>query len=106
MAKYLSQAKYKGDGLKGLLKEGGSKRREAIETLVKSVGGKLESFYYAFGDTDLFTIIDVPDNVTAAALSLIVNSTGAATTKVTVLLTPEEIDLAVKKTADYRPPGK
>ncbi len=106
MAKYLTQAKYIGDGLKGLLEEGGSKRREAIEKLLASVGGKVESFYYAFGDTDLFAIMDVPDNITAVALSLIVNSSGAATTKITVLLTPEEIDAAVKKTADYRPPGK
>ena len=106
MAKYLYQAEYTGDGLEGLLKEGGSGRREAIEKLLASVGGKLESFYYAFGYTDVFAIVDVPDNVTAAALSFIVNGAGAATATTTVLLTPEEIDLAVKKSADYRPPGK
>ena len=106
MAKYLSQANYTSEGLKGLIKEGGTGRRKAIEKLLASVGGKIESFYYAFGDTDLFMICDVPDNVTVAALSLIVNASGAATSTVTVLLTPEEIDAAVKKTADYRPPGK
>ena len=92
--------------VKFLLKEGGSVRREAVEKLFGSVGGKVESFYYAFGDTDLFIVADVPDNVSAAALSLTVNATGAATTKVTVLLTAEEMDAAAKKTPNYRAPGE
>ena len=70
------------------------------------VGGTIEAFYYAFGDTDLFIIVDLPDNATAAALSLIVNATGSVTPKVTVLLTAEEIDEAAKKTLSYRPPGQ
>jgi uncharacterized protein with GYD domain len=106
MPKYLAQVNYVGEGIKGLLKEGGSSRRAAIEKLFGSVGAKVEALYYAFGDTDLFVIIDAPDNVTAAALSLTVNAAGAATTKVTVLLTPEEIDAATKKAPSYRPPGK
>jgi uncharacterized protein with GYD domain len=106
MPKYLIQANYVGEGLKGLLKEGGSSRRAAVEKLFGSVGGRIETFYYAFGDTDLFIIADVPDNVSAAALSLTVNAAGAATAKVTVLLTAEEIDAAAKKTPTYRPPGQ
>jgi uncharacterized protein with GYD domain len=106
MPKYLVQANYVGEGLKGLLKEGGSSRRAAVEKLFGSVGGRVEAFYYAFGDTDLFVIADVPDNVTAAALSLVVNATGTATAKITVLLTAEEIDAAAKKTPSYRPPGQ
>jgi uncharacterized protein with GYD domain len=106
MPKYLVQANYVGEGLKGLLKEGGSRRREAVQKLFGSVGGKVEAFYYAFGDTDLFVIADVPDNVSAAALSLTVNATGAATSKVTVLLTAEEIDAAAKKDVSYRAPGR
>ena len=106
MPKYLIQANYVGEGLKGLLKEGGSGRRAAVEKLFGSVGGRIETFYYAFGDTDLFIIADVPDNVSAAALSLTVNAAGAATAKVTVLLTAEEIDAAAKKTPTYRPPGQ
>lgn len=94
MPKYLAQASYVGERAGLLLKEGGSSRRAAIERLFRSVGAKIEAFYYAFGDTDLFVIADVPDNVSAAALSLIVNTAGVATTKVTVLLTPEEIDAA------------
>jgi uncharacterized protein with GYD domain len=106
MPKYLIQANYVGEGLKGLLKEGGSSRRTAIEKLFGSVGGKVEAFYYAFGDTDLFIVAYVPDNVSTAALSLTVNATGAATTKVTVLLTAEEMDAAAKKTPNYRAPGQ
>ena len=106
MPKYLIQANYVGEGLKGLLKEGGSSRRAAVEKLLGSVGGRVETFYYAFGDTDAFVIVDVPDNVTAAALSLAVNAAAAVTVKITVLLTAEEIDAAVKKTIVYRPPGQ
>jgi uncharacterized protein with GYD domain len=106
MPKYLIQANYVGEGLKGLLKEGGSSRRAAVEKLLGSVGGRVEAFYYAFGDTDAFVIVDVPDNVTAAALSLTINATAAVTVKVTALLAPEEIDAAAKKTLAYRPPGQ
>ena len=106
MPKYLVQANYVGEGVKGLLKEGGSSRRAAVEKLFSLVGGTIEAFYYAFGDTDLFIIVDLPDNATAAALSLIVSATGAVTPKVTVLLTAEEIDEAAKKTLSYRPPGQ
>ena len=106
MPKYLVEANYVGEGLKGLLKEGGSSRRAAIEKLYASVGGKVEAFYFAFGKTDIIVIADVPDNVSAAALSLTVSAAGAATTRVTVLLTPEEIDAATKKRPQYRPPGQ
>ncbi|MGO9569409.1 MAG: GYD domain-containing protein [Desulfomonilaceae bacterium] len=106
MAKYLIQANYVGEGLKGLLKEGGSSRRAAIEKLYKSLGGTVEACYYAFGETDVYIIGDVPDNVSMAALALTVNATGAAIAKTTVLLTPEEIDEAVKKSPSYRPPGQ
>lgn len=106
MPKYLVQANYVGEGLKGLFKEGGSSRLAAVEKLFGSVGARVEAFYYAFGDTDLFIIADAPDNVTAAALSLIVNAAGTATAKITVLLTAEEIDAATKKTPSYRPPGQ
>ncbi len=106
MSKYLIQVNYVGEGLKGLLKEGGSGRRAATEKLFGSVGGRVEAFYYAFGDTDVFIIADVPDNLTAAALSLTVSASGSVTSKVTVLLTAEEIDAAAKKTPSYRAPGR
>ena len=106
MPKYLCQCNYVGEGLKGLLKEGGSSRRAVVEKLIQSLGGTMEAFYYAFGETDLYIIADVPDNVTMAAASLMVNATGAIAIKTTVLITPEEIDEAAKRTVSYRPPGK
>ncbi len=105
MPKYFFQASYTAEGTKGLLKDGGSKRRQVVDGLVKGLGGKVESFYYAFGDTDVLGVIDLPDHVSIAALSLAVNASGAVNLKITVLLTPEEIDQAAKKTIPYRPPG-
>ena len=105
MPKYLVQASYTGDGVQGLRKEGGSARRSAVDAACKSVGGKLEAFYYAFGDTDVVTILDLPDNTTAAGVALLIGASGRVNIKTTVLLTPEEIDAAVKVGGDYRPPG-
>jgi uncharacterized protein with GYD domain len=104
--KYLFQASYTTEGLKGLLKDGGSKRREVVEQLTKALGGRVEAFYFAFGDDDVYIITDVPDNVTTAAVSLTVNASGAAKVKTTVLLTAEEVDQATKMTVNYRPPGQ
>ena len=106
MPKYLVQASYTNEGTKGLLRDGGSKRRAAVEGMMKELGGKVEAFYYAFGDTDAFIIIDGPDNITAAAVSMSVNASGAVRTRITALLTPEEIDQATKKTVGYRAPGQ
>lgn len=106
MAKYLIQASYTTEGIKGVLKEGGSGRREAVSAVLQSMGGKLESMYYAFGDTDVFVIADAPDNVSALALSMGVAATGTVNVKTTVLLTIEEVDQATKKTLSYRAPGR
>lgn len=106
MPKYLVQFSYTKDGLQGLLKEGGSARRNALQQLAESVGGTVESFYYAFGADDGLAILDVPDNVSLATAALLVNASGAATTHTTVLLTAEELDEAVKRGGDYRPPGR
>ena len=106
MAKYLIEANYVGDGTKGLLKEGGTSRRAAVEAAAKTVGGSVDAFYYAFGETDAYVIIDLPDNATTAALALTIAATGTVTLRTTVLLTPEEIDQAAKKSPSYRPPGQ
>ncbi|MFN8006367.1 MAG: GYD domain-containing protein [Terriglobia bacterium] len=105
MPKYLCQASYTAEGTKGLLKEGGSKRKAVVEQTINAAGGKLEAFYFAFGDTDVYLIVDAPDQATVAAISLAVNATGAVTIKTTPLLTPEEVDQAVKKTVKYHAPG-
>ena len=106
MAKYLIAASYTAEGAKGLLKEGGTKRRQAAEQAIKSAGGKLDAFYFAFGDSDAFVIIDSPDHASVAAASVAINASGAVRTKTVVLLTPEEIDQAVKKGTTYRAPGQ
>ena len=106
MQKYLIQANYVGEGVKGVLKEGGSSRRAVVEKTVKSLGGTVEAFYYAFGETDVYVIIEFPDHASAAAFALTVGASGAATVKTTVLMTPEEVDEAAKKTPSYRAPGQ
>lgn len=106
MPKYLVQASYVGEGLKGLIKEGGSSRRDTVAKVIEGLGGKLETFYYAFGDFDVLGIADMPDSVSALAFSLAVNASGGIKAKTIVLVTPEEIDAATKKAVDFRPPGQ
>jgi uncharacterized protein with GYD domain len=106
MPKYLIQASYTAEGAKGILKDGGSKRREAVKRALEDVGAKLEAFYFAFGEADVYTIADAPDNISATAHALVVNAAGFVHVKTVVLLTPEEVDQASKKRASYRPPGQ
>jgi uncharacterized protein with GYD domain len=105
MAKFLIQAAYTIDGAKGVLKEGGSPRKAQIAQILERVGGKLESFYYAFGEWDVIAIMDAPDSVTATALSMAINASGGVKLRTTPLITPEEIDQATKKSIAYRAPG-
>jgi uncharacterized protein with GYD domain len=105
MPKYMIVASYAPEGAKGVLKEGGSSRRDTIGELVKGLGGTMESFYFAFGEADVFVIVDLPDNTTAASVALAINSGSATHTRTIVLLTPDEVDSATKKTVGYRPPG-
>lgn len=105
MPKYLIRASYTSDGLDGLMKEGGSSRRAAVEQLVSSLGGTLESMYWAFGADDVVAILDMPDNVSAAAASLTVAATGTVATDTVVLLTADDIDAATKQSGDFRPAG-
>lgn len=105
MPKFLFEASYTLDGVKGVQSAGGSSRREAVAQVAESVGGEMECFYFAFGDADAFVIVDLPDNESAAAVALTVNSAGGATVKTIVLLTPEDVDAAAQRSVDYRPPG-
>lgn len=104
MAKYLFEARYTAEGVKGLVREGGTGRRAAVEKACASAGGKLEAMYFAFGGVDAYVVADLPDNASAAALALAVNQGGAATTNTVVLMTPEEVDAAGKKAIAYSPP--
>ncbi len=105
MPKFLIKASYTTEGVKGLLKDGGSGRRNAVEKMVKSAGGKLDGVWFAFGDDDVFVLGDLPDNASAAAVSLAVSASGAVRCSTTPLLTIEEMDAATKKSVDYRKPG-
>ncbi|MEZ4503259.1 MAG: GYD domain-containing protein [Dehalococcoidia bacterium] len=106
MPRYLIRGNYVGDGLRGLLQEGGTRRREAVEQLVGSLGGKIESLYYAFGDTDIYVIVDMPDNAAMASVALTAAATGTVAVETVVLMTAEELDEAVKKSPTFRPPGQ
>jgi uncharacterized protein with GYD domain len=105
MPLYFWQASYTASGTQGLIKDGGSKRRQVVQQMIEKAGGKLQSMYFAFGEADVLGIAEFPDQITAAALSLVVNASGAVNFRSTLLLTPEEIDAAAKKSIAYRPPG-
>jgi uncharacterized protein with GYD domain len=105
MPKFLIKASYTPDGAKGLMKEGGTGRRAAVQKVVESVGGRLESFYFAYGEADAYVIADLPDTTAGVAVSLTVNASGAARTSTIPLITPEEVDAAAKKSVAYRAPG-
>jgi uncharacterized protein with GYD domain len=105
MASYLVIASYTAEGVKGVLKSGGTARANAVKAAVKSVGGKMQSFHFAFGGEDAYVIVEMPDNIAAAALGLAVSATGHVQAKTVVLLTPAEIDEAAQRKVGYTPPG-
>jgi uncharacterized protein with GYD domain len=105
MAKFLVKASYTPEGVKGLLRSGGTARRQAVEKTVNDMGGKLEAFYFAFGDADAYVIVSLPDNITAAALALNINTSLLVSVTTTALLDPEDVDAAVKMSVNYRAPG-
>jgi len=105
MPKFLVKVIYQTDGARGLLKEGGTKRRAAVQEIIEAAGGKLEAFYYAYGEDDAFIIMDLPDATSGLAISLTVNASGAVRLSTLPLITPEELDAASKKGVKYRAPG-
>ena len=105
MPKFLALASYTSEGIRGITKAGGTARRAVADKLMKSLGGRLEAFYFAFGENAAYVIFDVPDNSTAAAISLAVTETGVVRMKTIVLLTPEEMDQAMRMPVHYEPPG-
>lgn len=104
MPKFLVEASYSADGIKGLKSEGGSARVDATKTLVESLGGTLECFYFAFGEIDAFIVVDLPDNATVAAVQMAVNGTGTISSRTVVLLTPSEMDEAAQRDVLFHPP--
>ncbi len=106
MQKYLYYGAYTPEGYKGLLAEGGTKRAEAVRIAAESMGGSLESFYFSFGENDFYVIVNLPDNVNATAFTLSGNVSASFTMNTVTLLTPEELDQALRIKVDYRMPGK
>jgi uncharacterized protein with GYD domain len=106
MPKYLVIASYTSEGIKGVIKNGGTARSTAVREAVQGLGGSMESFHFAFGKDDAFVILDIPDNIGAAAIALAVSATGLVSARVVVLLTPSEVDEAAKRQVTYTPPGK
>ncbi len=106
MPKYLIKANYTSEGVKGLRKDKASGRKAAVAATLEGLGGKLEAMYYAFGDADVFAIVEMPDNASIAAFSLAASATGIAHTTTTVLMTIEEADKALEKTVNFRAAGK
>lgn len=105
MPKFMVKASYSAEGARGLLKEGGTARRAAVQKVIESLGGKVEAFYFAYGDHDAYVISDLPDAAAGLAVSLTVNASGAVRLSTIPLITPEEIDAACKKSVSYRAPG-
>ena len=105
MPKYLFEASYTPEGVKGVQAAGGSSRRDVVAKLAEGLGGSLESFHFAFGGSDAYVIVELPDNEAATAIALAVNGSGAVALRTVVLLTPEEVDAAAQRSVDYRPPG-
>lgn len=106
MPKYLIQASYTTDGIRGLVGDSASGRRADVQAAVRALGGKVEAFYYAFGPDDVVIILDLPDNTTAAAIGLTASGTGAVRVRTTTLLTVEEVDRALEIKMQYRAPGQ
>jgi uncharacterized protein with GYD domain len=105
MPKYLIEATYGSEGVRGVAQKGGSARRDTVGELISSLGGTMESFYFAFGDADVYVIVDLPSDEAATALALSINQTAATKIRTVVLLTPEQVDKAAGMVPEYKPPG-
>ena len=106
MAYYLVTASYTPEGIKGVLKNGGTARADAVKNAIEGLGGTMQSFHFAFGGDDVYVLVEAPNNLAVAALGLAVSSSGLASTKTVALLTPAEIDEAARLQVSYTPPGK
>jgi len=105
MPKYMISANYTAQGMEGIRSAGAKSRIDAVSTMLEAMGGRLESFHFAFGDTDVFAIAEVPDDEAAAAVAIAINSSGAVNIRTTKLLTVEQVDEALRRTVNYQPPG-
>ncbi|MGK5738574.1 GYD domain-containing protein [Micromonospora sp. URMC 103] len=105
MAKFLLKSTFTPEGVKGLVKDGGSKRAEVATRAIEAAGGRVESLCFGLGEYDTYVVCDLPDHKTAAALAIAIRAAGGVDTRVVPLLTPQEVDEAVRKQMSYQPPG-
>jgi uncharacterized protein with GYD domain len=106
MPKYMFIGSYTADGARGLLQDGGSRRREVADEAAQSVGGTVESYYFGFGSDDFYLIADLPDHAAAAALSLTIGASNAVAMRTIVLMTAEDLDAAAQRSVEYSAPGR
>jgi len=106
MSKYLIKANYNSDGAAGLAAKGGSARRDAVGKMVAEAGGSIDCFYYAWGETDAYLVVEMPSDEAMLGIALSVNKSGATTITTTPLMTPEQVDAAASSAPGYTPPGK
>ena len=105
MPKYMISANYTPQGMEGVRAAGAKSRLDAVTTMLEGMGGKLESFHFAFGDTDVFAIVEAPDDEAVTAVAIAINSSGATTIRTTKLLTVEQVDEAIGRSVKYQAPG-
>lgn len=106
MSKFLIEASYTMEGLRGLQKDKASGRVAAVTQAAQSLGGSLESMHFALGADDVIAILDLPSAGAAAALSTAISASGLAHTRTTALLTSAEMDEALGRHPDYHGPGQ
>jgi uncharacterized protein with GYD domain len=106
MPKYLFEAKYTPEGVRGIKEAGAASRAKAVNDMATALGGGLDSFHFAFGDVDAYVIVDLPDDEAAAAAAFTVGASAATQLKTVKLLTLDEADAAIARSVDYRPPGR
>lgn len=105
MPKYLFEASYTPEGVRGVKDAGAASRAKAVDEMATALGGRLESFHFAFGDVDAYVVVDLPDDEAAAAAAFTVGASPMTKVKTVKLLTLEEADAAIGRSVSYRPPG-
>ena len=105
MAKYMIHGSYTATGAAGVLKDGGAGRLKAITDLAASVGGSVESAYWALGPEDFYIVVELPDSKAAAAVSLATAGSGAVRLSTAEVFSASDVDEIVSRRATYRPPG-
>ncbi|MEU4717299.1 GYD domain-containing protein [Micromonospora purpureochromogenes] len=106
MAWFLLKSTYTVDGLKGLVKDGGTKRAEVVRKMIEDAGGRMESMHFAFAEDDTYVLCELPDQKTVTGLAVAIGATGSLSVRITPVLTPAEVDEVTRMKTTYTPPGQ